>query len=231
MSIIVTMIVRNEGHSPYFKRVIDSVYDVVDRFMILDDKSDDGGATRLMCQSYPKVCFRESPFDAAMYPVCEPRLREVQWEETRKLALKDDWILALDADEEMDKSFGLTIKDLIHSSYDWFRFRILDMWTPTEYRVDGMWSPVKEVLFRYQDLPAELPDGVMHIPMLPKYIRESHNGTERRDVKIIHWGWTDEAKRIKKQQFYLDGRAVGFDLEHAKTITNPATLEVLQLEK
>lgn len=226
MSIIASMIVRNEAHSSYFVKVLDSIACVADHVMILDDRSDDGGATALVCRSFPNVTFCVSPFEAPMYPVNEPKLREVQWSKTREMAKEGDWILALDADEELEKSFISKVKELTSSQYDWFRFRLLDMWSPTTYRVDGYWSPVKEVFFRYKNFPAELPtNAVMHVPLLPKYITSSNNGIERRDIRIVHWGWANEVKRLAKQQFYLDGRAVGFDLEHAKTITNPATVE------
>jgi glycosyltransferase involved in cell wall biosynthesis len=225
------MIVKNEAHSPYIERVLESVRDIVDSFVVLDDKSNDGGATKFLFKSYPKVIFHESSFDVSMYPINEPKLREVQWEKVREVAKKGDWILVLDADEEMDKSFAQVVDDLTKGIYDWYRFRILDMWSPTHFRVDGMWSPVKEIFFRYQDEPANLPAGVNHIPLLPQYILQSHNGIERRDVKIIHWGWADEAKRLAKQKFYLDGRAVGFDLEHAKSVTTSVILEELKIEK
>ena len=225
MSIVASMIVRNEAHSSYFVKVLDSIASVVDYVMVLDDKSDDGGATRLVCRSFPNILFRESPFEVPMYPINEPQLREVQWQKTREVAKAGDWILALDADEELEKSFTLKVKELMASQYDWFRFRLLDMWSPTTYRVDGYWSPVKEVFFRYENLPAHLPEAVNHVPLLPRYILDSQNGIERRDIRIVHWGWANEVKRLAKQQFYLDGRAVGIDLEHAKSITEPATVE------
>jgi len=225
MAIVASMIVRNEAHNSYFVKVLTSITDAVDYVMILDDKSDDGGATRSVCRSFPNILFRESPFDVPMYPINEPKFREVQWQKTCEIAKDGDWILALDADEEIEKSFTLKVKELMASEHDWFRFRLLDMWSPTTYRVDGYWSPVKEVFFRYKNLPAELPTAVNHVPLLPKYIVDSANGTERRDIKIIHWGWANEDKRLAKQQFYLDGRADGVNLEHAKSITTPATVE------
>jgi hypothetical protein len=230
MSIICSMIVRNEGGNAYFRRAIDAIHENVDRIMILDDKSDDDNKTKMFCLSYPKIFFKESPFDVPMYPINEPKLREVQWEETRKLSQEGDWILALDADEEMECLFPMKIEELMKADCDWYRFRLLDMWDENSYRTDGYWSPVKEVFFRYKDLPAELPQGNMHIPLLPKYILDSQKGIERRDVRIIHWGWANEKKRLEKQKFYLDGRAEGVNLEHAKSITDPATLKEYAIE-
>jgi glycosyltransferase involved in cell wall biosynthesis len=230
MAIVCTMIVRNEAKSPHLRRTIESVYGAVDKFMILDDNSDDGGATAELCQSFPKVVFRKSPYAIPMFPVDEGGFRVTQWDYTRALCQPGDWVLALDADEELEPSFNATADELMASSYDWFRFRILDMWTKTAYRTDGYWSPVKEVFFRYRDEPAGFA-GKMHIPMLPAYILNSQNGTERRDIRIIHWGWIDEAKRFAKQQFYLDGRCrYDSDRTHALSITQPATVKELSNE-
>ena len=220
------MIVRNEAKSPYLRRAIESVYGAVEKFMILDDNSDDYEATSMLCRSFPKVVFRYSPYAIPMYPEDEGLFRVTQWNYTRELCKPGDWVLALDADEELEKSFGEHADELMASSYDWFRFRLLDMWTKTAYRTDGYWSPVKEVFFRYQDQPAGFA-GKMHIPMLPAYIRDSQNGMERRDIRLIHWGWLDEAKREAKQKFYLsDGHWLyDSDRDHALSITQPATVE------
>jgi glycosyltransferase involved in cell wall biosynthesis len=216
------MIVRNEASKPWLKMTLEAASTYVDKFVILDDKSDDNGKTKELCLSFPKVMFFDSPYAINMYPIDEGAFRVTQWDYTRAHAREGDWILALDSDDVFEEKFKQELPSLMSSSYDFYRFRILDMWDMENYRKDGLWSPYITCLFKYKNEPAGFA-GKMHIPLLPKYILGSTNGCTRDDIRLRHYGWVDEYSRESKVKFYVE-RSEGFNIDHALSVLQPATL-------
>lgn len=214
MSIIAQLMVKNEADR-YLKRVLDNVSKFADKILVLDDRSTD--KTEEICRSYPKVTFFTSPFDQSMFGIDESKLRNVQWDLTRRFAKEGDWIISQDADETFSDSFIKELPELIKTDkYDWYSVRLLDMWNENEYRVDGYWSPLITRLFRYKDMPFGFA-GAIHCGCVPHYVAESNNGAARSDLFLNHWGWAKDADKERKYEFYLQ-RATGINLEHAHSI-------------
>jgi glycosyltransferase involved in cell wall biosynthesis len=221
--LITTLIVRNEAARPWLRTCLTKASEYSDKIVILDDKSDDNRATEELCRSFSKVIFRESPFNEARYSIHQSDFRITQWDYTREVAKEGDWILALDSDNVFEDNFKSELEGLMKSSYDWFQFRLLDLWDDKHYRSDGWWSPLIECMFRFKDEPANWPRAIMHVPLLPGYILSSSNGCVRRDIRLLHYGWIEEEKRASKVEFYKT-RCDGDNLKHALSVLEPAQL-------
>lgn len=79
------------------------------------------------------------------------------YEAARKLGA--DWILATDPDERFESNLATRIEDLTnnHGPVCW-NFSCREMFTPNQYRVDGLWQ-VKPRLRLFPCLPGMEPDG------------------------------------------------------------------------
>jgi len=220
MSVICQLMVRNEADR-YLTRMLDNASKFADKIMVLDDLSDD--KTEEICRSYPKVEFHKSPFDKPMFGVDESQLRNLQWEMTRKIAKEGDWIISQDADETFSDSFIKELPALMAGKFDWYCVRLLDMWSETQYRVDGYWSPLITRLFRFKNESFGYV-GNIHCGCVPAFVGKNNNGTARSDLFLNHWGWARQDDKERKYEFYLQ-RATGINLEHAHSIFMPATLK------
>lgn len=220
--LVAQMIVKNEEHR-YLKSVLQQACTWADHIIVLDDGSTD--STVSICQSFaPKVQVFSTTFGRSMFSENEAVLRESLWELVRKEAKQGDWIVSLDADEEFSSNFGSWAKGFVASGspYDYITFKLLDMWSPTHYRVDGMWSPLITRMFRYQDKPFGM-TGTIHCGCVPAFAWRSRKELVKADIKLKHLGWIDDQDKDRKYKFYME-RAVGFNLLHAKSVVTPATL-------
>jgi hypothetical protein len=221
--LITSLIVRNEADRPWLQRCLLKASEYSDKIVILDDRSDDNGRTEELCRCFDKVVFYESPLEKPWYAVHQSDFRIHQWEAVRRNASLGDWILALDSDNVFEESFKANLPELMSSSFDWFQFQLLDLWDLGHYRTDGWWSPLIQCMFRYKDEPADWPRAIMHVPLLPGYVLRNTNGSVRRDIRLLHYGWVEEEKRANKVEFYKE-RCDGDNLRHALSVLEPPTL-------
>lgn len=139
----------------------------------------------------------------------------------RRLLLREaqqagaDWILAVDPDERFEAGVQGRIRKLTAESgrVAWgFRFR--EMYTPTDYRIDGIWGKKNRYcLFSMFD-PAERTDTGLHDLWFPK------NGGFKRnhcDLNLYHLKMIDPKRRVARRDLYnfLDPRRedqpIGYD--------------------
>ncbi len=92
-----------------------------------------------------------------------------------------DWILATDPDERFEPGLAARIDDLTnnHGPLCW-TFNCREMFTPTQYRVDGLWRDKHRVRL-FPCLPGMQPEG-----------------------KELHGSWTQNAARLPKRATGLD---------------------------
>lgn len=141
----------------------------------------------------------------------EVDLRKKQWFETIKT--NPDWILNLDADEILEESFWDSSQTLIDDPhYDFYAFRLFDLWTETHYRDDRHWGAHKTYrpfLMRYQ--PGfnyrwnEIPQHCGRFPMNTFAFPMAKS-----EYRIKHLGWATEKDRLHKYNRYqtLDPEAL-----------------------
>lgn len=221
--LIAQMIVRNEEHR-FLKDVIAKACLWADKIIVVDDCSTDG--TFQICQSFaPKVEVYAHTFGRSMFGEDESALREFLWQKVRRVASEGDWIVSLDADEEFDTTFTQWGPSFTRSSgnYDYVTFKLADMWTPTQYRVDGYWSPLITRMFRYQNQPFGV-TGKLHAGCIPAYVWQTKNQYMRSHIRLKHLGWIRDEDKKRKAEFYLQ-KSTGINLVHAKTIFQKPTLK------
>lgn len=206
--ITLSMIVKNE-EKRYLGQVLNSLKGHIDEAVIIDDGSTD--RTVDICREQLKdiplhiIINNESMF------ANESNLRKQQWNETIKT--NPDWILNLDADEILEDSFWDNAEKLINNQeYDFYCFRLYDMWDKTHYREDEYWnshSIYRPFLMRYQSsfhyLWNESPQHCGRFPNNTFSFKKAEN-----EARIKHLGWATKEDREAKFKRYeeLDPDAI-----------------------
>jgi len=100
------------------------------------------------------------------------------------------WVLHTAPDERFDRTAETTIREAIRSPNRRFSFPLREMWTPTHFRVDGIWGRKwRTRLGRVGDKNTalvQLPVNIYHLKMI-----EPENRVERARVHTAHNTWND----------------------------------------
>jgi glycosyltransferase involved in cell wall biosynthesis len=200
--LIAQMVARNE-EDRYLLPVLERLSKIASEIIFTDDCSEDG--TREIAEEFCHVYEMHEP----TFAVDESRLRSIAWKNLTQHAQPGDWVLAIDADEEL---YGI---DYLPTLLDQSRFDVLGisfchMWNPHSYRVDKAWRPaISSRLFRFH------PDGVFNDRRLacgsePTYVQELIR--QRRmewntPLVMKHRGYERDEDKLAKYQRYmtLDG--------------------------
>ncbi|SKC84203.1 glycosyltransferase family 2 protein [Maledivibacter halophilus] len=196
------MLVRNEENK-FLSRVLSHSFKYIDNAVILDDASEDntvGVCKRILKDKLENIVTNKSSnFKNEIY------LRKQLWEMTLKT--NPDWILCLDADEVFENNIINYIRDLINqSSFDYYSFRLFDMWDESYYREDTYWMAHKYYrifLIRYQ------PNFYYTWNEAPQHCGRFPNNITKLDgcqcnIRLKHYGWSNEALRKEKYRRYMD---------------------------
>jgi hypothetical protein len=203
-----SMIVKNEGKR-YLKKVLNGLKGHIDEAVIIDDGSIDN--TIQICQEILQgIPLHIIKNEQSMF-ANEVELRKNQWNETIKT--NPDWILNIDADEMFEDSFWDNVRKLINQKdYDYYCFRLYDMWSETHYREDDYWnshSIYRPFLLRYQPrfnyIWKETPQ---HCGRFPANILSLPMATS--EIRLKHLGWATKEDREEKYKRYknLDPDAI-----------------------
>ena len=221
--ITLSMIVKNE-EGRYLKQMLNSLKEHIDEAVIIDDGSSDN--TINICREILKdIPLHIIQNEKSMFG-CEVELRKKQWSETIKT--NPDWILNLDADEILEEGFWDDAQKLIDDkNYDFYCFRLYDMWNETYYREDKYWnshSIYRPFLMRYQSNFSytwnETPQHCGRFPINTTFFPKATS-----EFRVKHLGWATEKDRIEKYKRYalLDPDAIYGIREQYDSImdTNP----------
>jgi len=211
------MLVRNEADR-YLKEVLESVK-FCDEFVILDDASTDD--TVKIC----KEILDGKPLKIISNPVSqfnnEIVLRKQLWD--MAIETNPDWLLCLDADEMFEKEAQYRIRTLIDQpTYDWYGFRLFDMWDKNHYRDDVYWTAHKRywiTLTRYQPkFQYKWLEQGHHCGRFPYNIDKLPGRGD--SLRIKHLGWMREEDRKAKYDRYMrnDPNGVYGIMEQYKSI-------------
>ncbi|MEY8001760.1 glycosyltransferase family 2 protein [Clostridium sp. Mt-5] len=199
--ITLAMLMRNES-GKFLERVLTHAAKYVDNVVILDDASEDNSVE--IC----KKVFENMPLTLVQNEKHgfnnEVILRKQLWEIT--VNTNPDWILFLDADEIFEDRICKIIRELINQpDFDYYAFRLYDMWNESHYREDFYWRSHKyyrPFLIRYQpnfnynwqEKPlhcGRIPENIFSLPGCICYI------------KLKHLGWSTKELRQSKYIRYL----------------------------
>lgn len=221
--ITLSMIVKNE-EGRYLKQMLNSLKGHIHEAVIIDDASSDN--TINMCREILKdIPLHIIKNEKSMFG-SEVELRKKQWNETIKT--NPDWILNLDADEILEESFWKNAQNLIDDEkYDFYCFRLYDMWNETHYREDKYWnahSIYRPFLMRYQpDFNYTWNETPQHCGRFPMNTFSFPKATS--EFRVKHLGWATQEDRIEKFKRYaiLDPNAIyGIKEQYDSIIdTNP----------
>lgn len=199
--ITLAMLIRNES-GKFLERVLTHAAKYVDNVVILDDASEDNSV---------EIC--KKVFENMALTLVQNKkhgfnneviLRKQLWEITA--STNPDWILFLDADEIFEDRICKVIRELINQpNFDYYAFRLYDMWDENHYREDFYWKSHKyyrPFLIRYQpnfnynwqEKPlhcGRIPENIFSLPGCICY------------VKLKHLGWSTKELRQSKYIRYL----------------------------
>jgi glycosyltransferase involved in cell wall biosynthesis len=200
MKIVGIMLVRNEANR-YLEKVISKVKEACDYLIVLDDASEDN--TLEICKLYADEIYMS---DKPIFKENELHLRKLSWEYATRHCHHDDWIVCLDADEELTQT-NLREKMELAKEHDLqgLSFKLYDMWNETQYREDEIWNAHEKPWLRAIRYDANKKytwkESKLHCGMFP------NNSCERAlnaKIDILHWGWSKQGDRIKKYKFYKE---------------------------
>ena len=114
------------------------------------------------------------------------------------------WVMLLDPDERVERRFRRDYRSLLDSGANLVSFRLREMYTPTAYRVDGVWDQkrqgrllnVQEALVQPQAAP-----GSLHVPWR-SYLaapRELETG-----FNVYHLKQIDPQRRRARARLYSE---------------------------
>lgn len=203
-----SMIVKNE-EGRYLDQVLHSLIGHIYEAVIIDDGSCDN--TINMCREILKdIPLHIIQNEKSMF-ASEVELRKKQWSETVKT--NPDWILNLDADEILEDDFWDNAQNLIdRQEYDFYCFRLYDMWNETHYREDKYWnahSIYRPFLMRYQpDFNYMWNETPQHCGRFPINTFSFPKATS--EFRVKHFGWATQEDRAEKHKRYqlLDPDAI-----------------------
>lgn len=195
------MLVRNEENK-FLNKVLTHAAEYIDKAVILDDGSEDN--TVQVCKDLLKNKSLDIVINESSNFSNEIVLRKQLWQKTVKT--NPDWILCLDADEIFEDKIIQFISDLMNQpAFDYYTFRLFDMWNESHYREDAYWKAHKyyrTFLIRYQ------PNFHYTWSETPQHCGRFPNNTNRLNgcqcnIRLKHYGWSNELLRKYKYDRYM----------------------------
>ncbi len=223
MRLVTAILARNEaGPDRYLRRVLTRCLAFSDTVVLLDDCSTDDTpkvAAEMGCVVYHRKAISDPAWGK------EAPARQELWNLACQHATgPNDWVLICDADQELMGDVRGLCQSLEVNTWS---FVLLDMWSDTEYRIDGMWqahNAPRPWLFAVNRTPADW------IPVWPK--RGIHTGhcpsnwpqvtgiAPPDDFYWVHWSYATPDHRKAKHKQYMDkaDQLTPTELAHAESI-------------
>lgn len=132
------------------------------------------------------------------------------------LSLKPDFILSLDADEVISKGGNNSLQTLcklcIEKDLDGLEFQLINLWRSTNWkRLDSLYNEGWSVrLWRAKsDMSFDISKQGLHQKLFPKSVKKT---LKRNDLKIIHYGFSDDINLAHKYLTYKKHGQRGYDM-------------------
>lgn len=212
-NIVAMFRIKNEER--WIEKTLQAISDICSKIVILDNGSTDN--TLKICKTFDKVV----DIHQQNLPFNEARDNNTLWE--MALKQKPDFILNMAGDEILQPNARDILFEELNVLYPdatIFEFQFLYMWDrPNQYRYDGIYSNTwQKTIIRMSGQPKNLSfhgtpySGNGHCSRLPND-SIGWDKSVRSRIKILHYGYYDEALRLKKYEFYtrLDPNCKDFD--------------------
>jgi len=205
MKLVTGILARNEAASDrYLRRVLTRCLEFSDTVVVLDDNSTD--ATPDIAREMG--CIVETRTGDAAWGKEAPARQEL-WELACQHATgPNDWLLVCDADQELVGD----VRGLCQSvEVNTWCFVLLDMWSETEYRIDGLWqahTTPRPWLFAVNRTPdgwvAEWPTRQIHTGHCPVNWPHVTGIAPPDDFHWMHWSYAKPQHRTAKHRQYME---------------------------
>lgn len=134
-----------------------------------------------------------------------PRAERVAVLQERARRAKADWIISMDVDERMEPRGEKIIRRVLEKSPKRrYRLRFRELWTPTEYRIDGVWG--KKTRRKLYHLPTHDADPLAF----------TRGKAELLNCDVYHLGTIEPESREVRRKVHTDhntwdNKSRGFD--------------------
>ena len=144
------------------------------------------------------------------FAVVDDRRKKELWrhegeyrKELRKIAfdLEADWVLTTSPDERWEKDSGAIIRQLIdrHTTKKIYEFNLREMFTPHQYRIDGIWGKKKRL--RLYPLKRDQTIAYRRI-QCPSFPQDDDYEVVSVDVNIYHLKMIEPRNRIIRARVF-----------------------------
>lgn len=224
MKLIVGMLVKNEANR-YLSRVIENINLFADELVVLDDQSTDCSMDLIKSlSSIPTIIHTNYYGQFSNEIVLRKNLFAKIFERS------PDWLMVIDADEVYSGASRKAFDQLMNQGeFDVWGFRLYDLWDEDHYRADALWQAheyyTPMLMRNIKDFNAIWRETPQHCGRLPQNVWSLRNsGTDL--MKIKHFGWVQEADRLRKFKRYMANDPEGKygSLEQYKSILEPCPL-------
>lgn len=199
MSVIVATIVRNEADW-YLKKAVETWCEFADRIVCIDDGSSDASGELVGVTAEDRGTFcAVRPLQIGLFGNSSLGRAEL-WELAMEYSVVGDYIFVLDADliPASDPTPHFT-KDVI-------RFRYFDLWSPTRYRDDVMWTahfrPRPWAAKRTHSGPWEWPYKQAHSSHFPDNLNGKTTTVVPLECSLLHYGYAEPRGRERQHAKY-----------------------------
>ena len=109
------------------------------------------------------------------------------------------WALAVDPDERFEAPLTSCIRALTAHPGRCYSFALREMYSPTAYRVDGVWGAKRQARLLSLDQGVVAPEGDLHLP----WSRFApHARIEHTDFNLYHLKMITRARRVARAALY-----------------------------
>jgi len=221
MKIIGASLTHNDKTAGWLKDWLDENSKHINEWVIVDDCSTD--ETYSIIEEFAKtakVKMHISKTDEPTFKTHENKIREMLWNNVKKVAKEGDIILVLDSDEILCPEFREKTEEIVkqHGDNFLFSFKKIEMWSKEHYRVDGLWSNYFIRMFPYKDKEWGYYDKGFHFPQVPSYTTKLP--VYNTNIRIKHLSYYNPELRKSKAEFMLNNPQQKMDVTyfHLKTV-------------
>jgi hypothetical protein len=222
-------LVHNDFSKGWLGEWLNRGIEIFDKWIILDDYSTDDTVSYIQQTNTDKIILVKN--DGESFKDNENIVRSKLWEEVRKIAKEDDWVMCLDSDEIPCEEFEEEIiKIMNYYNNGVVSFKKVEMWNKEEYRIDGLWSNYFVRMFKYENKEWGFVGAGFHNPQIPSFT--SKQKFINSDVRIKHLAYYTEELRKQKYDFMMNNPQQKKDITyyHLQTVNDEKYL-LKKLEK
>ncbi|MFO1017928.1 MAG: hypothetical protein U1E03_10045 [Hyphomonadaceae bacterium] len=109
------------------------------------------------------------------------------------------WALAVDPDERFEAPLASHLRALTAHPGRCYSFALREMYSPTAYRIDGVWGGKRQARLLSLEQGVIVPEGDLHLPW-SRFV--GHARVEHTDFNLYHLKMITRARRVARAALY-----------------------------